>query len=236
MQFDIFISHASEDKDTVARSLARGLVARGLKVWFDESALMLGDSLPQTIDRGLAQSSWGVVILSPAFFAKNWPQRELDALAAREVRDGRKVILPIWHNVDERYVAQLSPTLASRLAIRSSHGEDAIVEAILLAMSVDVAHAPRVIVPQQPDPFRRNPDGSYSYSVYVRGFRDDKDQFTQRLVKDFDVRGIASVTEEETGWTQISFRYDGPHPPERIELLAMKHGLQVTTTAVAENE
>lgn len=132
-EWDVFISHASEDKGAIARPLAAALRAKGLKVWFDEAELTLGDSLRQSIDRGLARSRYGIVILSEAFFSKHWPQRELDGLDAREV-NGIKVILPVWHGVDQAAVARYSPTLAGRLAVSSSRGTPAVVEEILKAL------------------------------------------------------------------------------------------------------
>ena len=54
--YDVFISHASEDKDSIVRSLANALTELGLKVWYDEFTLRIGDSLRQKIDRGLATS------------------------------------------------------------------------------------------------------------------------------------------------------------------------------------
>jgi hypothetical protein len=96
--WDVFISHAWEDKEDIARPLAEASRRKGLRVSYDEFALTLGDSLRRSIERGLAQSRYGVVILSPDFFGKEWPQKELDGLTAREVGSG-KVILPIWHNV-----------------------------------------------------------------------------------------------------------------------------------------
>ncbi len=65
--WDLFISHASEDKDEIARPLADQLVEAGLKVWFDEYELTVGDSLRRSIDQGLAQSRFGVVILKRTF-------------------------------------------------------------------------------------------------------------------------------------------------------------------------
>lgn len=132
-EWDVFISHASEDKDTIARPLAEALRAKGLKVWFDEAELTLGDSLRQSIDRGLARSRYGIVILSEAFFSKHWPRRELDGLDAREV-NGVKVILPVWHGVDQAAVARHSPMLAGRMAVSSSRGFPAVVEEILKAL------------------------------------------------------------------------------------------------------
>ena len=67
---------------------------------------------------------------SKAFFSKEWPQRELDGLVALE-EDGRKVILPIWHDVTANDVRQRSPTLADRLAIPSSKGIAVVVRELL---------------------------------------------------------------------------------------------------------
>ena len=114
----MFISHASEDKDDVVRALAEELRQRGLRVWYDDFVLTVGDSLRRSIDKGLARARFGVVVLSPSFFAKEWPQRELDGLAARET-SGNKVILPIWHKVSKNEVLGYSPPLADRLALNT---------------------------------------------------------------------------------------------------------------------
>lgn len=116
---DAFISHATEDKDSLARPLAEALRGAGFNVWYDEFALTVGDSLRRSIDRGLAGSRFGIVILSPAFFAKQWPQYELDGLVAKEVAGG-KVILPLWHRVTKDDVLNYSPTLADRVALNTA--------------------------------------------------------------------------------------------------------------------
>ncbi|MGA9762644.1 MAG: DUF1883 domain-containing protein [Gaiellaceae bacterium] len=84
-EFDVFISHATEDKDAVVRPLAVALQERGLRVWYDEFELKIGDSLRQKIDQGIAKSRFGVVVLSHSFFAKGWPQYELDGLVTMAV-------------------------------------------------------------------------------------------------------------------------------------------------------
>ena len=119
--WDIFVSHASEDKEAVARPLAGLLVQAGLRVWLDADELRLGDSLSQKIDEGLAQCRYGVVVLSPAFFAKHWPRQELSALIARE-SSGRKLLLPVWHGVDKAFIMRFSPILADRLGVDSARG------------------------------------------------------------------------------------------------------------------
>ena len=115
-KYNVFISHASEDKDLIARPISNALSKYGLKVWFDEMSLSMGDSLSRSIDKGLSESEFGIVILSPSFFEKNWSDYELRGLTARELR-GKKVILPIWHKVDVDDVIQYSPTLADKMAI-----------------------------------------------------------------------------------------------------------------------
>jgi hypothetical protein len=121
MEYDLFISHASEDKVDVVRPLAAHLQNLGLRVWLDEFELTLGDSLRRKIDHGLSRCRYGLVILSPAFFLKEWPNKELDGLVARE--DGReKVVLPVWHNVSAADIVKYSPMLADKMAVSTSHG------------------------------------------------------------------------------------------------------------------
>lgn len=117
--YDAFISHASEDKDDVARPLAKELEKLGFSVWFDEFSLKVGDSLRHTIDSGLRLSKFGVIILSKNFFAKNWPQYELNGLVSREI-EGKKVILPVWHGVTKKEVEHFSPPLADKVAANTA--------------------------------------------------------------------------------------------------------------------
>ena len=130
LDYDLFICHASDDKDEVVRPLAILLRKQGRRVWVDEVEIKLGDSLRQKIDDGLARSRFGLVVLSPAFFGKHWPRLELDGLAARENLSGKKVVLPVWHRVGPADVARYSPLLAGRLAARTEDGLAGIVEMI----------------------------------------------------------------------------------------------------------
>jgi hypothetical protein len=133
--FDLFLSHASEDKAAIARPLFKALKRAGLRVWFDEAELTMGDSLRRKIDEGLARCRFGVVILSRKFFAKDWPQRELDGLVARESASRRKAILPVWHKLTKAQVAEYSPTLADRLAAKSQDGIESLVTQIQAALA-----------------------------------------------------------------------------------------------------
>jgi hypothetical protein len=114
-EFDVFISHASEDKDAVVRPLANALRDGGLKVWYDEFELKIGDSLRRKIDAGLARSRFGVVVLSRSFFGKGWTNYELDGLVTRAVT-GEQVLLPIWHDITKKELIEYSPSLADKVA------------------------------------------------------------------------------------------------------------------------
>jgi len=118
-RYDLFISHASDDKEGLVRPLVVELEKLKVKVWYDEFTLKVGDSLRKSIDQGLANSNYGTVVLSSSFFSKNWPQYELDGMVAREM-NGHKMIPPIWHKVSKDEVISFSPTLADKVALNSS--------------------------------------------------------------------------------------------------------------------
>jgi TIR domain len=130
---DVFISHASEDKEAVAKPIAEELRSRGFTVWYDEYEIKLGDSIPKKIDEGLG-SRFGIVVLSPFFFAKNWPKKELEALLQREADEGVKIILPVWHQVTAEEVRKHSKMLATKKAAIMSKGVTAVVEEIVGAI------------------------------------------------------------------------------------------------------
>ena len=92
--WDAFVSHASEDKQTFVRPLVEALGRLVVSLWYDEVSLKLGDSLSGSIDRGIAKSRNGIIVVSPAFLQKNWPEAELHALMTRRIEDKLK-LLPI---------------------------------------------------------------------------------------------------------------------------------------------
>ncbi len=131
MLYDVFICHAFEDKASVVRPLAERLEREHLHVWYDEFTLKLGDSLRRSIDIGLARSRYGIVVLSPAFFRKQWPQRELDGLIARETSGSDRLVLPIWHRITKCRLLQFSPTLADVVGVSTRRGLDAVMREII---------------------------------------------------------------------------------------------------------
>ncbi len=134
--WDVFISHASEDKEAVVHPLASALRERGLRVWYDQWVLSIGDSLLAKIDEGLRTSAFGVVVLSRSFFGKKmWPKAELDGLMQREV-SGQKVILPVWHGLTAEEVRSYSLILAGRLAGTTNEGIDLLADKLVHAMGI----------------------------------------------------------------------------------------------------
>jgi hypothetical protein len=136
-QWDAFLSYASEDREEVAEPLYRLLEGFGLRIWFDRTELKVGDSLRERIDEGLARCRFGIVVLSSSFFAKHYPQRELNGLAQREI-DGEKVILPVWHRIDAAQVRAYSPPLADRIAATSEEGLNVVAAKLILALQPDL--------------------------------------------------------------------------------------------------
>ncbi len=115
-KWDVFISHASEDKDTVVHELANVLKKLGLKVWYDEFTLKVGDSLTQKIDEGLIDSNFGIILISNAFLNKKWTDYEYRSLLSKE-DNFKKIILPIWHNITQDEIKYFSLYLADKFAL-----------------------------------------------------------------------------------------------------------------------
>ena len=119
IEYDVFISHATEDKEGFADELCLILEEYGFRVWYDTLSLAWGDSLRAKIDAGLRKSRYGIVIISKHYIRKGWTQYELDGLFQREMTGG-KTILPIWHNITKQEVQDFSLTMAGRKALNSA--------------------------------------------------------------------------------------------------------------------
>ena len=137
-KYDIFISHASEDKDAIVRPLATILERLTVRVWYDEFSLQLGDSLTASIDKGLQESRYGLVVLSKAFLCKRWPEYEYRSLMTREI-DGERAILPLWYDVTKEDVKNFSLYLADIKALSISKANfGKILPAILKVVRPDI--------------------------------------------------------------------------------------------------
>jgi hypothetical protein len=213
--FDVFICHASEDKDAVARPLAQALESRGLSVWLDEVEIKLGDNLRQKIDEGLRASTFGVVILSPSFFRKQWTQWELNGLTDREIATGTKVVLPIWHEVSHDDVAAHSPSLAGKQAVRTSDGiqhvadEVAEVLRVPVGMEAEIDRVPRTAA-EEAALLRTRPDG-WEHLLFAALLRRQMDALEPKY-RDHElgyaepVRGPVLNDEEAAAFLESAFK------------------------------
>ena len=120
-EYDVFISHAWEDKESFADEFVEELRKRNLCVWYDTSQIKWGDSMRAKIDEGLRKSKFGVVILSPNYIreGKYWTKAELDGLFQLESING-KMLLPVWHNLTKKEVMDYSPIIAGKLAMNTA--------------------------------------------------------------------------------------------------------------------
>jgi hypothetical protein len=131
-----FISHDSRDKDEIARPLAVKLQSMLCPVWFDEFTLKVGDSLRESIDKGLRDCPKCIVILSPSFCdGQGWTANEFNGAFARHVAAGGGVILPVWHNMTKQQVIDYSPMIADVFALDSGLGIDELARQILRALT-----------------------------------------------------------------------------------------------------
>ena len=132
--YDVFISHASEDKKDFVDPLVEALQDAGIRVWYDTLELEWGKSLRGQIDNGIKRSKYAIIVLSKHFFAKKWPQRELDGILAKEDVTGATP-LPIWYNITFEDVYGFSPTLAGLYSMTSDrHSIDDICKAFKLIL------------------------------------------------------------------------------------------------------
>jgi len=115
---DVFLCHAWDDRQGVAKELHDLLVSRGVSVWFSEKDVGLGVPLMRAIDKGLANSRIGLVLVTPALLLRlpkeGIADKELSALLARDQ------LVPIVHNTTYEDLREVSPLLASRSGLSTA--------------------------------------------------------------------------------------------------------------------
>lgn len=120
-EYDVFVSHAWEDKEGFVDEFVTELEKLNIKVWYDKQRIKWGDSMRARIDEGLKKSKFGIAVISPDYIAdgKYWTKAELDGLFQLESVNG-KMLLPIWHNITKQQVMNYSPIIASKLAMTTA--------------------------------------------------------------------------------------------------------------------
>jgi hypothetical protein len=113
--YHVFVSYASEDREFV-QDLVNELTTQGLRVWWDEDELLVGDNIRASIENGLARSAYGAAVISPESIDKPWPTDERGGLYARQTTTGSPVVLPIWRGLSSADVQSKMPMEANTQA------------------------------------------------------------------------------------------------------------------------
>jgi len=230
-QPDFFICHASEDKDSVVRQLATRLSNSGASVWYDEFALTLGESLRKNIDKALATARYGLVILSPSFLKKEWPERELSGLVAREIAERRKIILPVYHNVTGDDVRRFSPPLADKLYVHTSFGVAKVVEEILKAFrGENVSFKDWTKAGSLSEWLEKH---SYTHTLKVQGSESEVQRFIDALGAKYRVHDLGHKYASDD--CRIVFDTGGCIEPQELSELAVRHNLKVVENQLTMN-
>lgn len=115
---DIFLCHAWEDRKTIAKNLTDLLVTKGTSVWFSENNVPLGSNLLREIDKGLANSRIGIVLVTPSFLKRiqgnGIADKELSALLSRDQ------LIPVLDGVTFEELREISPLLGSRSGLTTA--------------------------------------------------------------------------------------------------------------------
>ena len=133
-----FISHDSRDKDGLVRELASTLQNMLCPVWYDEYSLIAGQSLRESIEKGLRECKKCVLVLSPSFLENDgWTKAEFDSIFSREIIERQNVIVPVWHGVTKEEIYLYSPRLVDKVGISSALGIEEVARQIVRAIHTD---------------------------------------------------------------------------------------------------
>lgn len=123
--YDVFVSHANDNKQSFVDSLFDGLSRLRINIWYDSSEIDWGDNLKDKIMEGLEKCRFGIVVLSPEFIGRKWTETELLELLNRQNERHEKVVLPLLYNLTVEQMVEKYPALASIKAREITADEDA---------------------------------------------------------------------------------------------------------------
>lgn len=177
---DVFLSHASADKNEIVQPFAKRLHEIGISFWLDEAEIKWGNKLSKSINDGLQNSRYIIIFLSKDFAGRNWTEAELSAALTRENEEGRSVVLPVIIGTPEE-VLKPYPLLRDKIYKKWTDGIDSIVESLkdlILAnkphkkISVAIKNTPHA-VDVDPGPIVLLLGKMNSHSVYPAKFFKD---------------------------------------------------------------
>ncbi len=203
---DVFLCHAGEDKDSIARPLYEAFTSAGISCWYDEAEIRWGHSITEKVDEGLRISRFAVVILSKASARKHWPQRELYALMNQEAASGMVRVLPLIAGSDQdaEQILKLFPLLNDKRYLRWNDDPRPVVKEMLSCL--DRHCDTHSMDPVQPGsaPVAR----VYIPRIQKRFSQRDRDLFLREsfaVVKRYFVAGLKSL---ETQYKEVETSLD----------------------------
>lgn len=113
-----FISHDSRDKEDIAKPIVHGLIQQSCPVWFDEYSLKVGDSLRESIEKGIKEAKKCILILTPNFLNNSgWTKTEFNSVFTKDLLKNDRSILPVWCDVTKEDIFEYSPMLLDTVAL-----------------------------------------------------------------------------------------------------------------------
>jgi hypothetical protein len=186
---DIFISHASEDKQSIVEPLVKTLESNNISCWYDKNDIGWGDSIVGKINDGLESSKYVVFIISQTFLDKKWTTIELNTTLNMQISSGEKKVLPIL--VDNVQSYQLPPLLRDKKYIEWNHQQEIVDE------------LKKILGKNQDIQLSSNNSFSIPMPKKVRKITQlDKDRFTKEVYQ-----GIVKYFEQ--GLAQLQTYHDG---------------------------
>lgn len=134
-QYDVFLSHASSDKLSYVDGLYDALSRLKINIFYDKEELSWGDNWKDKLIDGTEKSEFAIIVISEAFFDREWTEWELNGFLQKQNETGQKIILPLLHNISYDDMKRKHPDLRLIQSIRTcDYDNDEIT--ILLAMEL----------------------------------------------------------------------------------------------------
>jgi len=210
---DVFVCHAGEDKSDVVAPLVEAFSEAGISCWYDEAQIQWGDSITQKVNGGLPKSRYVLVVFSPAFIEKNWPQRELNAVLNLEASTGDVKVLPLLVGTEQqrRQILARFPLLNDKRYLRWGGNPRDIVDAMLSRLGRGGASGHGRVAAVRPELDRHIP----LPKIKKRFTQRDRDLFLQNafaVVKRYFKDGLEELArqhqEVETDFSEVhSFKF-----------------------------
>jgi hypothetical protein len=119
-KYDVFISHADKDKQSLIEDLYKSLNKLGISIFYDKESLEWGDNWKQRILDGVQKSEFAIIVISENFFGREWTEKELNELLSRQNKNGQKIILPILKGITIAQLQEKYPSIADIQALNSN--------------------------------------------------------------------------------------------------------------------